>query len=46
MKTKIARCVLAVAVLVIQSGCGKKDSGYRSLSSEGAIKKINKDNKK
>jgi hypothetical protein len=38
--------VLAVTFLLFAAGCGGDKKTYRSLSSEGAIKRINKDNAK
>lgn len=46
MTIRIALLAFALTALVVSSGCGKEKSNYRSLSSEGAIKKIQKDNKK
>lgn len=37
--------LLSLAVLLLLPGCGK-DEHYHSLSSKGAIKKINNDSKK
>jgi ABC-type phosphate/phosphonate transport system substrate-binding protein len=46
MKKRIALLAVTLSALLLSTGCGKEKSNYRSLSSEGAIKKINKDNKK
>jgi hypothetical protein len=46
MKKRIALLAVAVTALLVSTGCGKEKSGYHSLSSQGAIKKINKDDKK